>query len=159
MHGTRVKVAQKSTLHFKYGRCLEDQAEEKQPTSRRKSSLQDQQPALQMIANQKPTFPDEDCMLHVKFQNHFYFAEWKCSIAATPFVPEEIFSSSLVFRFQACNNSCSFRKQENYNENKIKSKLFIIVELVASCMFVFQVCSSSDCCKLHDVSDFSASQN
>ena len=70
MHGTRVKVARKSTLHFKYGRCLEDQAEEKQPTSRRKSSLQDQQPALQMIANQKPTFPDEDCMLHVKFQNH-----------------------------------------------------------------------------------------
>jgi len=65
MHGTRVKVARKSTLHFKYGRCLEDQAEEKQPTSRRKSRLQDQQPALQMIANQKPNFPDEDCLLHV----------------------------------------------------------------------------------------------
>ena len=139
MHGTRVKVARKSTLHFKYGRCLEDQAEEKQPTSRRKSRLQDQQPALQMIANRKPTFPDEDCMLHVKFQNHFYFAEWKCSIAATPFVPEEIFSSSLVFWFQACQNSCSFRKQENYNEKKNKSKLSIICW--ASCKL--HVCISS----------------
>ena len=47
--------------------------------------------------------------------------------------------SSLVFWFQACQYSCSFRNQENYNENKNKSKLSIICW--ASCKL--HVCISS----------------